>query len=438
MLRRQRQGLVERVRVQRLRTAEHGRQSLVRDARDVVVRLLGSQRHAGRLRMRAQPPALRLLRSIDVAHVPGPDPPSSSKLRDLLEEVVVHIPEKGEARREFVHVETPLDAVLHVRESVLQRVREFLARSRASFPDVIAADRDRVEAGGVLCRPFEDVADDPQRRLGWIDPRVLRHVLLQDVVLDRPPDPVERHTLLFGSGEEEAVQHDRRAVDRHRHGYTIEGNSVEQSLHVGETGDCHAALSNFALGHRIVRVVSHQRRKVERHRETGLAPVEQELVPLIGFLGRREAREQPHRPQARAVHRLVRTPCERILARKTKVPHVFVVQRVKRRVQRPDRPARNGREVRVVTLRGRLVAGRPAPEPVLQLGQLSPAAFDFRLQRFRGIVIQYVTHAHPSPVRKRPPVEYTTIRRGRPSTGAVSFNPAYWSNPATNVRTPPC
>ena len=51
---RQRQRLVASVAVQRLRPAKHCRQRLDGDADDVVVRLLGGQRAAGRLRVKAK------------------------------------------------------------------------------------------------------------------------------------------------------------------------------------------------------------------------------------------------------------------------------------------------------------------------------------------------------------------------------------------------
>ena len=61
-VRRQRDGLVERVRVQRLRAAEHGGHRLDRRAHDVVVRVLLGERPAGRLAVRAQHQRLRVLR----------------------------------------------------------------------------------------------------------------------------------------------------------------------------------------------------------------------------------------------------------------------------------------------------------------------------------------------------------------------------------------
>ena len=51
----QRQRLVEAVGVQRLGAAADGGEALQRDAHDVVLRLLGGQRHAAGLRVEAQP-----------------------------------------------------------------------------------------------------------------------------------------------------------------------------------------------------------------------------------------------------------------------------------------------------------------------------------------------------------------------------------------------
>ena len=60
---RQRDRLVERVRVQALRAAEHRGQRLVRGAHDVVVRVLLGERHARRLAVRAQHQRSGLLRT---------------------------------------------------------------------------------------------------------------------------------------------------------------------------------------------------------------------------------------------------------------------------------------------------------------------------------------------------------------------------------------
>jgi len=90
--------------VQRLGAAQHCRQRLEGGADHVVVRLLRRERHAGRLRVRAQRQADGLLRPELLPHHPRVDAPRRAELRDLLEEVVVHVPEEAEPRREVVHV----------------------------------------------------------------------------------------------------------------------------------------------------------------------------------------------------------------------------------------------------------------------------------------------------------------------------------------------
>ena len=101
----QRQGLVQRVGVERLGAAQHRGQRLVRHPGHVVVRLLRGQRHPGRLAVEPHLPAARVPRAVALAHVPGPDPARGPELGDLLEEVVVDVPEEGEPGREAVHVE---------------------------------------------------------------------------------------------------------------------------------------------------------------------------------------------------------------------------------------------------------------------------------------------------------------------------------------------
>jgi hypothetical protein len=64
---------------------------------------------------------------------------------------------------------------------------------------------------------------------------------------------------------------------------------------------------------RRVRVVAHERREIEGHREPRLPLREQVVVPGVGLLGRAEARELPHGPEAPAVHRRLDAARERIL-----------------------------------------------------------------------------------------------------------------------------
>ena len=149
---RQRQRLVERVGVQRLRAAESRGQRLDGRSDDVVVGLLRRERHAGRLRVEPQLPRSRILRLEPLAHHARPDAAGRAELGNLLEEVAVRVEEEGDAGREDVDVEPGVDRVIHVLDAVAQRERQFLRRGRARFADVIPAHGDRVPARHVTSR----------------------------------------------------------------------------------------------------------------------------------------------------------------------------------------------------------------------------------------------------------------------------------------------
>ena len=99
---RQRERLVERVRVQRLRAAAYRRQRLDRDADDVVLGLLRRERRAARLRVEAQRQRLRVGRAEALGHHARPQPARRAELRHLLEEVVVRVEEERQPRAELV------------------------------------------------------------------------------------------------------------------------------------------------------------------------------------------------------------------------------------------------------------------------------------------------------------------------------------------------
>ena len=74
-----------------------------------VDRLLRSERRAARLGVEPQHRRLRVLRAEPLGHDRVPHPPARPELRDLLEEVVVAVPEERQPRREVVDVEPGVD-----------------------------------------------------------------------------------------------------------------------------------------------------------------------------------------------------------------------------------------------------------------------------------------------------------------------------------------
>jgi hypothetical protein len=79
-----------------------------------------------------------------------------------------------------------------------------------------------------------------------IDVSAACDVLLQNVVLDRAPDFVERNVLLPRDREVEREQDRGRRVNGHRRRDFVERNAGEQMFHVFERIDRHADFADFA------------------------------------------------------------------------------------------------------------------------------------------------------------------------------------------------
>src|SRR5205823_1157455 len=104
-LRGQRERLVEAVRVERLGTAAHRREALQRHAHDVVLGLLGRERHAAGLGVEPDRQGPLVLGGEALAHDPRPHPPHGAELGHLLEDVVVAVEEERQPRPELVHLQ---------------------------------------------------------------------------------------------------------------------------------------------------------------------------------------------------------------------------------------------------------------------------------------------------------------------------------------------
>src|SRR6202008_5084324 len=79
------------------------------------------------------------------------------------------------------------------------------------------------------------------------------------------------------------------------------------------------AFADFALGQRMVGVISHQRRQIERDGKPGLSLRKQIAEARIRVFRRSETRKLAHRPKLAAIHRGVNSTGVRRLPGKTKV-----------------------------------------------------------------------------------------------------------------------
>ena len=319
LLTRERERLVIGVRMERLRAAEHRGERFDRGPDDVVARLLRSKGRAHRLGVKAQGPRLGTGDGEAFASDPLPDDPRRAELRDLLDERRIRGEEERELPHEGLDRETAGDRGLDVGDRVREGERELLHRVRPGLADVIAGDRDGVPARKCGAAVLEDVGDQTQRRARREDVGPAGDVLLQDVVLDRPAEAIEPRALLLGHGDVHREEDRRGRVDRHRRRHLFERDPVEEPFEIGERGDRDADLPHLPGDPRIVRVVAHLGREIERHREPGLAVGKEVAIAGVRFLGRAEAGVLPHRPEAPPVHRRLHAAGERRLTGKAPV-----------------------------------------------------------------------------------------------------------------------
>ena len=338
-LARDRERLVVAVGVQRLRAAADGGQRLDRRAGNVVQRLARGARDARGLAVEPQPHRLGLLRAEPLLHHARPDAARGAEFGDLFQEVDLRDEEEREPRRELVDADARLHDLVDVRDPGGQRERDLLDGGRTCLARVVAADVDRVVVRQVLRREDDRVAHQPHRGPGRIDPLLLRDVLLDDVILDRPGEfsPVE--TALFGGDEVHRQQDPCRRVDRHRHRDLLEVDPGVEVEHVVDAVDRDALAPDLALAARIVRVVAHQRRHVEVGRDAGLALRDQVAEARVRVVGGAKTGDLAHRPRLRAVHRRVRPARVRELPREADVARVLHVGDVVRRVDALQRRA---------------------------------------------------------------------------------------------------
>ncbi len=134
---------------------------------------------------------------------------------------------------------------------------------------------------------------------------------LEDVVLDRTRQLLQRAALLQSGHDVEGQHGQHGAVHGHRHRHAVERNAVEEHLHVLHRADRHAGLAHVAHHARVVGVVAAVRGEVERHRQTLLAGGQVAAVEGVGLLGRRETGVLADGPRTHHVHRRIGTAQER-------------------------------------------------------------------------------------------------------------------------------
>ena len=251
----QRDGFIQGVGVQGLGVAQRRRQRLDAGAGDIVERVLLGQAPTRGLAMGPQGHRLVVL-GIELLDDLGPQQPPGPHLGHFHEVVHADGPEERQPGREGVDVHAGLDAGAHVLQTVRQRVAQFQIRRRARFLHVIAGDRDAVELRHLLGRIGEDVADDADRRIGWIDIGIAHHVLFQNIVLNGAGELLVGNALFFSGDNVERQHRQHRAVHGHRYRHLIERDAAEQDFHIEQRINRHAGLADVADHALVVGVIA--------------------------------------------------------------------------------------------------------------------------------------------------------------------------------------
>ena len=299
---RQRNRLIQRIGVQRLRAPQRRRHRLIGGADHVVIGVLLLQRHARGLAMGAQHQAACLLR-LKLLHDARPQHPRRPQLRRFHKEIHANGEKERQAACEIIHIHAPRNRRAHIFPPIGQRKGQLLHKVRPGLLHVIARDRDRVELGHLRAGKLDDIRNDPHRGFGRIDIGVAHHELFQNVILNGPRKGRARHALLFAGHDEIGEDRDHRAIHRHRHADLVQRNPVEQDLHILNAINRHARLANIAHHARVVRVIAPVRCQIEGHRNALLPRRQRLAVKRVGFLRRREAGILPDRPRTARIHR---------------------------------------------------------------------------------------------------------------------------------------
>ena len=256
--------------------------------------------------MRAQGQGFRVL-GVELLDELGPQHAGGAHFGHFHEVVLALGPEEGEARGEGVNVNAGLDPGAHVFQAVRKRVRHFQVRRGAGFLHVVAGDGNGVEFGHVLGGELKDVRNDFHGGIRRIDVGVAHHVFLENVVLDRAGELVQRAALFLGGHDVEGQHGQHGAVHGHGNGHLVQRNALEEDFHVQDGVHGHAGLAHVTHHAGVVGVIAAVRRQVKGDGEALLAGRQVAAVEGVGFLRRGEACVLSHRPGTGHVHGGVRS-----------------------------------------------------------------------------------------------------------------------------------
>jgi len=300
-LRGQGDGLIQGIGMQGLGAAEDGRHGFNGGPHHVVVRILFGEGPTRGLAVGPQHHGLGLLR-VELAHDAVPQHPTSAHLGNFQVEIHANGPEEGQAAREGIHVQPRIDPSTHIFQTIRQGESQFQSLGRPGFLDVVTGNGNGVELGHVRRRIFENIGDDAHGRLGRINVGIPHHELFQNVVLNGAGQFFLGNALLFRGHDVPRQNGQHGPVHGHGDGNFVQGDAIEEDLHVFDGVDGHPGLTHVPQHPGIIRVIAPVGGQVEGHGHPLTASGQGFAIKSVGFFRRGKTGVLADGPRTHRVH----------------------------------------------------------------------------------------------------------------------------------------
>ena len=324
-VRRQGDGLIQRIGVQGLGMTQSRPHGLHGGAGNIVEGILGRKGPAGSLAVGAERHGLGILCPEGLDDL-GPKHTGSPHLGHFHEVVLADGPEEGQALGKGIHGQASLDACADVLQAICQSISQLDIRRCPCLLHMVAGNGDAVEFRHVLGGVLEDIADDAHGHFRRVDVGVAHHEFLQDIVLDGAGHDFLVHPLLYAGLDEESQDGQHCPVHGHGHGHLVQGYAGEQDVHIQHGAHGHPRLAHITYHTGIIRIVAAMGGQVKGDGKALLACCQIPAVEGIGLLCRGEACVLAHSPGTENIHSGVRPPqAGRNAAGKVQMVHMVIL-----------------------------------------------------------------------------------------------------------------
>ena len=251
----------------------------------------------------------------------------------------MHIEEEGQSRRKLVDLQAAFERSIYIGQSIGNSEGQFLNGGSSRLANMVATDADGIPTRHMARAKLDGIRHQAHGRLRWEKKLFLRAVLLEDIVLQRAAQLSHREATLLCVDNIHSPDDRGRAINRHRGGYFIERQAIEQDFHVGQRRDGNAAFAEFSGGEWVVGVISIKSRHIKSSRETCLTLGEQIFEALVGVFGGAETSKHTHGPGFSPVHGRLDATGIGVFSRQVKITSIVYIFVILRCIHAIDRHA---------------------------------------------------------------------------------------------------